>query len=160
MVLLAIVATPVEVGGPLERNQWPLHITLVGNFGVDPGQEAAAAACCASAARAVSAFDVSLGPAAQFGKRGENSVLLADHPHLGELHALLATALTQLPGFEAAEPAYWTEGYRPHVTLGPAVSAIAGDRHTMSWMTLVALEGRIARPISTHRLGRPDVSVM
>jgi hypothetical protein len=53
--------------------------------------------------------------------------------------------LAQLSGFRPAEPHYWNDGYRPHATLGPAVSAQTGDLLSIKTLTLVSLLGASGR---------------
>jgi hypothetical protein len=72
-------------------------------------------------------------------------VLLAPHPLLNHIHEMLAAELAHVPGFAPAEPHYWGDGYRPHATLGPAVSAKAGDLLSIKTLTLVSLLGANGR---------------
>ncbi|MDQ7877681.1 2'-5' RNA ligase family protein [Microbacterium sp. QXD-8] len=150
--LVTIMATPGEVAATVDRRRRPVHVTLVGNFHVDPKAHDVLSTDLATVTSSVQAFQVRLGPAAQFGGSHNIPVLLAEHPMFHLLHTALAARVKGLTGFAAAEPAYWTGGYRPHVTLGTVVNAVEGELLTVNWITLVALEGRTGRRLSTVQL--------
>ncbi|ROP66499.1 hypothetical protein EDF55_0956 [Curtobacterium sp. ZW137] len=61
------------------------------------------------------------------------------------VHNRLADQLESLPGFVPEEPAYWRQGYRPHLTLGPAAAAGEGDRETSNCVVIVDIFDTDAR---------------
>ena len=153
--LFTIMATPVEVAAVVDRSHWPVHVTIVGNFRVDPEEHDALTADVAAVAGGLPAFDVRLGSAARFGAALDIPVLLAEHPMFHRLHRALAARIGLLPSFAPVEPAYWGRGYRPHATLGNGVSAADGDLLKIRWLTLIALDGKIGRPLSAVQLSAP-----
>lgn len=105
--LLAIMATPFEVAPMVDRRRWPVHVTLVGNFHIDCGQEDAMSTHVAAVATDVQPFEVALGSVAHFGAAHKIPVLLAEHSALHRLHASFAERLKHRSGFLAVEPAFW-----------------------------------------------------
>ncbi|GAB2848505.1 2'-5' RNA ligase family protein [Microbacterium insulae] len=105
--LVTIMATPGEVAATVDRSRWPVHVTLVGNFDVDPKALHVLSTDFATVTSSVQALEVRLGPAAQFGGSHDIPVLLAEHPTFHRLHNALAARVQGLTGFPAAEPAYW-----------------------------------------------------
>lgn len=150
--LVTIMATPFEVAPTVDRRRWPVHVTLVGNFHVDPMAHDALSSDFAAVSSSIHAFEVRLGPAAKFGAANNIPVLLAEHPMFHRLHIALAARIRRLPGFAAVEPDFWEGGYRPHATLGTAVNASEGEPLKVDWITLVALEGQTARRLSSVQL--------
>lgn len=137
--LFAVVGTPDPVPEHVDRDQWPVHVTIASNFFADNSAEAAIIALLESSARDVPAFEVELGPPALFGANADLPVLLAPHQSFDRLHGALAARLMRLPGFIAVEPNYWLEGYRPHATLGRAVRVSEGQTLHILALTLVSL---------------------
>lgn len=150
--LFAVVATPAEVPGLIERDRWPVHVTVAGNFRVDAGQADTVAAQLVAVATHAFEFQVALGPPARFGAAQNLPVLLAEHPTFHCLHRSLSAVLMRIPGFAAAEPEFWGEGYRPHATLGAAVEVRDGDSLSIERLTLVSLQATTGRRVSTVRL--------
>jgi 2'-5' RNA ligase len=135
----AVIATPDPVPAVVDRALWPVHVTIAGNFEVDPPAVEGIPVFLESIADGVTAFGVKLGPLDRFGVDKNVPVLLASHPMLDQIHLAFAAELARLPGFSPVEPHYWGGGYRPHATLGRAVSAKAGDVLPMRTLTLVSL---------------------
>jgi len=139
--LFAVIATPSPVPPIVDRARWPVHVTVAGIFGVGAPGVAAIPDLLESVLHGMASFDVELGPLDRFGAGGDVPVLLAPHPLLDEIHESLAAGLGHIPGFSPVEPDYWGDGYRPHATLGPAVSATAGDMLAIRVFSLVGLHG-------------------
>jgi len=153
--LFAILATPVPVPEQVDRSRWPVHVTVAGNFAVNESAEAAIVALVESIALETPSFDVVLGPSALFGVNEDFRVLLAPHPSFDRMHTQLATALTQLAGFAAAEPEFWLEGYRSHATLGDAVHVADGETLAIRMLTLVSMQGPTATRVAAVELDAP-----
>jgi 2'-5' RNA ligase len=150
--LLTVMATPVEVPAMVDRSRWPVHVTIAGNFRVDGVHAPTVSARLMLVANDAAAFDVNLGPTAQFGTEHNIPVLLAEHPAFYRLHASLAIELKQLSGFTANDPSFWEDGYRPHASLGPAVNVGDGESLPIRWLTLVSLDASTGRRMSTIKL--------
>jgi 2'-5' RNA ligase len=136
----AVVALfdPLDIGTIISRQGWPAHVTLASNF------TAAATAdqvtgVVADAASAVEPLTVRFGEHALFGPNHDVPVRLVDSEQAVSVHSRLADQLESLPDFIAEEPAYWRDGYRPHLTLGPSVTASEGDRETASCVAVVEI---------------------
>ena len=149
---LAVMATPVDIPAVVERTRWPVHVTVAGNFRVDEAHTIEVSALLNSVANDVAAFGVELGPRDRFGSERNIPVFLASHPTFHLLHELLAAGLRDMPGFAAAEPSFWEGGYRPHATLGPAVSVREGDVLSFRTLTLVSLHGNLGQRVSAVEL--------
>ncbi|BDZ50235.1 hypothetical protein GCM10025867_24760 [Frondihabitans sucicola] len=143
--LLVIVATPVHLPAVVERNRWPVHVTVAGNFRVDDGHDSSVATVLESVAADVGAFSVGLGPGDGFGPGRDIPVLLASHPVFHQVHQELAARLRRMPGFVAAAPSSWDGGYRPHATIGPAADVHEADVLTIRALTLVSLRGSVGQ---------------
>jgi hypothetical protein len=124
----------------------------VGNFRLDQAHTNRVPALLNSVASGLAAFDVELGPVERFGVERNLPVLLAPHPVFHHLHELLTAGLRDMTRFVAAEPAFWGDGYRPHVTLSPVVSVRDGDILTFTTLTLVSLHGNIGKRVSAVEL--------
>jgi 2'-5' RNA ligase len=149
----AILATPDPVPERVDRSQWPVHVTVAGNFAVDRSAEATTIDLLESSARETAAFEVRLGPSALFGKDADIPVLLAAHPSFDKIHRELAAGLMELPGFAALEPDFWLKGYRAHATLGRAVHVTEGETLPIRVVTLVLLRGATGTRVAAFELG-------
>ncbi|MFF1571810.1 2'-5' RNA ligase family protein [Leifsonia sp. NPDC058292] len=136
----AVVAlfNPLDIGTTISRHAWPGHVTLASNF------TAAAAAdqiteVVAEAAPAAEPLSVRFGEHALFGPNHDVRVRLVESKQAVSVHSRVADHLESLPGFAAEEPAYWRDGYRPHLTLGPSVTATECDRETASFVAIVEI---------------------
>jgi len=145
--LLTVMATPVDIPAVVERTRWPVHVTVAGNFRVDEAHTVEVSALLSSVAKDVAAFDVKLGPRDRFGSERDIPVLLASHTVFHRLHESLAAGLRDMPGFAAAEPSFWGNGYLPHATLGPAVGGRDGDALSFRTLTLVSLHGNVGQRV-------------
>jgi hypothetical protein len=67
---------------------------------------------------------------------------------VSEVHRRLADRLESLPGFVAEEPAYWRNGYRPHLTLSPTIAAEEGDGRMVCRIAVAQLLGDAATIIA------------
>jgi 2'-5' RNA ligase len=136
----AVVALidPLDIGTTISRRAWPAHVTLASNF------TAAAAAdriieAVAEAAPAGEPLSFRIGEEAMFGTNQDARVRLVDSKQAISAHRRLTDQLESLPGFIAEEPAYWRDGYRPHLTLSPSVTPTEGDRIAANLVAVVEI---------------------
>jgi len=128
----------LDVGTTISRRAWPAHVTVASNFrtAAAPDQITDAVTEAAPSAEPLS---VRIGEHAMFGPNQDVPVRLVDSEQAVGVHRRLADQLESLPGFVAEEPAYWRDGYRPHLTLGPSVTALDGERQTANYVAVVEL---------------------
>ena len=139
---VAAMLAPIRPGASSSRAAWPAHVTLASSFRVaDP---AALHDVVESAVRDVGTLDVRLGRMAWFGDRQDVPVLLVASSGVERAHERLAQALVPLPGFAADTPRHWRAGYRPHLTLGRAVSMPGGSDVTVDCLAIARLDGQDA----------------
>lgn len=150
--LLVVVGTPGPLPVHIDRARWPVHVTIASNFRVDRSAEVAIPSLLESSAEGVSSFGVKLGPGDRFGVHADVPVLLAPHPSFDRIHAALADGVMRLPGFVAAEPRHWREGYLPHATLGLAVRVKEGETLPVTTLNLVSLRATSGTRMTTIRL--------
>lgn len=137
-----IVGLFAAVSSEFSRSRWPAHVTLASNF-----MTRATPAEIMNAVRRVkdgSAIVVEFGGRALFGPNGDIPVRLVLPGPVIELHHALAGLLEPLPDFRADEPAYWRDGYRPHLTLGPLIAAKEGTHRAITSIALARLDGDTA----------------
>jgi hypothetical protein len=104
-----------------------VRFTLASNFtAIAPVDQISAV--LAEAAASAEPLKVRFGEQALFGLNLDVPVRLVDSEQAVNVHSRLAAQRQALPGFTAAEPAYWRDGYRPHLTLGPAIDPSPGRR--------------------------------
>jgi len=116
----------LPVGTSFLRKNWPAHVTLAGNFSVDaPVDEIALAVRRAGVL--TEPVDIRFNGTEWFGPDHDRQVQLVLPERVSTVHERLADELEQLPGFIADEPDFWREGYRPHLTLGSAITPEAGE---------------------------------
>jgi 2'-5' RNA ligase len=145
----AVVALfdPLEIGTTISRRAWPAHITLASNFTATAAADRIIEAV-AEAAPATKPLSVRFGEEALFGPNHDVRVRLVDSQQAIYAHISLTDQLESLPGFVAEEPAYWRDGYRPHLTLGPSVSATEGERETANSVAVVEILHSDARVLA------------
>jgi hypothetical protein len=149
-VVVALFA-PITVGTSFKRSGWPAHVTLASNF--------LANATADELNRIVGRADVSSKPLsvqftqlAQFGPNGDVPVRLVQSDGVLTLHNRLADDLALLPGFAAEEPAFWRDGYRPHLTLGDAITSGEGERWNVECIATAQLDGTDAEIVGSFQL--------
>lgn len=136
---VAAMLAPIRPGASFLRAAWPAHVTLASNHRLaDPSTLPAVVDV---ALRDVGRLDGRLGRIAWFGERQDVPVLLVASAAFERAHERLASALVALPGFGADAPRQWRTGYRPHLTLGPAVTTPTGGRITAACVAIVRLDG-------------------
>lgn len=143
----ALLAT-LASGTTFSRSPWPAHVTLAGNFTVGCRLERVGRVLT-DPPLLTAPLVVGLLGAARFGPRGDVPVRLVESVRLLELHASLADSLEDLPGFRPVEPAHRRGGYRPHLTLGPAVLGSAASRVALCSVALSLLDGDRATVVSS-----------
>lgn len=135
---------PLAVGATFPRAEWPAHVTLASNFRVAGPVDRVLEAVCDVA---IGAFALRVGDAAMFGPRHDVPARLLEAPGIHEAHAALAERLSALEGFTPAEPAFWRNGYRPHLTVRPSCKVGPGDVLTASHIAVAKLDGASAEII-------------
>lgn len=146
--LLVVVALPesLTVGTTFSRRAWPAHVTLASNFVVDlPREEVAGVLRDVFVGTAPLA--VKFGDEAWFGPDHDIAVQLVESEQVSVLHERVADALEALPGFAAAEPAYWRAGYRPHMTHVPGLATPAGTRARLPHFAVAVMAAGMATVI-------------
>ncbi|MDL9981569.1 2'-5' RNA ligase family protein [Microbacterium candidum] len=144
---------PIPAGATIDRRRWPAHVTLLANFSTI-ADEADVVARVGDAVGDLASFDVELGAADWFGRHHDVPVLLVRSKEAVRLHERLADELASLNGHAADEPGYMRNGYRPHLTLGPDVSAAEGDRRAVKAIALADLRGPHATVVASFDLVR------
>jgi len=116
----------LPLGTSFLRKNWPAHVTLAGNFSADvPVDEIALAVRRAGVL--TEPIDIRFHGTEWFGSDHDVPVQLVLPERVSTVHDCLADGLEQLPGFIADEPGFWREGYRPHLTLGSAITVEAAE---------------------------------
>ena len=140
MKTYAVVALlqPLDIGITISRQAWPAHVTLASNFTAAATADQIVAVVT-EAAPSDEPLSVRFGEHALFGPNHDVRVRLVDSEQAVSAHSRLTDRLEALPGFAADEPAYWRDGYRPHLTLGPSVTAAEGDHETASYIAVVEI---------------------
>ncbi|MDR6971571.1 2'-5' RNA ligase family protein [Leifsonia shinshuensis] len=136
----AVVALfhPLEIGATISRRAWPAHITLASNFTTASTPDQIIEVVTEAAPAAVP-LNVRFGEEALFGPNHDVRVRLVESGQAVSVHMRLTDQLESLPGFVPEEPAYWRDGYRPHLTLGPSVTATEGNRETANSVAVIEI---------------------
>jgi hypothetical protein len=141
-----------EVGAVVERKRWPAHVTLVSNF-----VTTAPARDLAEVLRRHLAVDrplvVDLGASAFFGHDETVPVRLVAPEAFSRIHEALVDALDATSRIIADEPSNWRDGYRPHLTLGPAVDPARVDGRVVREIALARLDADTATIVARWGLG-------
>ena len=140
--VLVLPLAPLQIGDTFSRRNWPLHVTIVGNFSTESGVDDLVRALepAAKSQQALALDPLMLGEQALFGAGGDVVVnVVADENHqLASLHALLLEAIRGL--IELFEPHHALSGYRPHITAIPPAITREGDRFELHSLALVDLD--------------------
>jgi 2'-5' RNA ligase len=136
----AVVALfrPLEIGTTIRRRAWPAHITLASNFTAAAGPDRIIEVVT-EAAPAAEPLSVRFGEVALFGPNHDVRVRLVESEQAVSVHMRLTDQLESLPAFVPEVPAYWRDGYRPHLTFGPTVTAAEGDSETAVSVAVVEI---------------------
>jgi 2'-5' RNA ligase len=121
-----------------DSRQWPLHITIIGNyFGTDAEQLVSSIDAVIAG---VSTFKVIVG---QEDYLGPNSDILVNRIQLSEkleqIHVSLVDALEK-EGVEFSNSDFLRAGYKPHITVHEKSRKSNGDNIIVSCISLVQLE--------------------
>ncbi|TFD64662.1 2'-5' RNA ligase family protein [Cryobacterium sp. Hh38] len=130
---------PIAVGTLFSRKDWPAHVTLASNFITDVSVDDVVLAVrrvCAQIEPIVLQFD----GAALFGRNHDVPVRLVRSAGASTLHRHLADQLQPLPGFAADDPAFWRNGYRPHLTLSSTESVNERDSWSACSVAIARLD--------------------
>lgn len=147
--VIAAMLEEIPEGTPIDRRDWPAHVTLVPSFSTS-----APIAELASAIRRAHAGDaplvVTFGERAMFGRDGDIPVRLVECDPACQLHRRIADEVQSIGGVVAAEPEYWLDGYQPHVTLGPRTSAAEGEQTCVQCIVIAHLDRDAATVVASH----------
>lgn len=153
--VIAAMLNGMEVGTEFDRTQWPAHVTLVSNFTT----EASIAKLAAAMRRAFAPgrpLKIEFGGTEMFGRERDIPVRLVQSECAIELHEELIAELTVDAHIVADEPAYWHAGYRPHVTLTPALGAGEALPRVSRDVVLARLDGGRASIVAAVHLAAGD----
>ncbi|QAY60338.1 GNAT family N-acetyltransferase [Microbacterium protaetiae] len=157
--VIAAMLNGMEVGTEFDRTQWPAHVTLVSNFTT----EASTAKLAAKMRRALAPerpLQLEFGDTAMFGRDRDIPVRLVRSESAIGLHEELIAELSVDAHIVADEPAYWHAGYRPHVTLTPALGAGEALPRVSRNVVLARLDGGRATIVAAVRLSAGDGPVV
>lgn len=149
---------PITVGTSFSRKRWPPHVTLASNFVTEASVDELVRGVRRAEAH-VSSVRVEFRGSAQFGPGRDVPVRLVAPGRVVDLHRHLADEFEQLTGFVADEPAYWREGYRPHLTLGPSISVEEGESRTVRGIAIARLNQDEATVVAVLEVLEEDPSV-
>ena len=132
-----------------DRDEWPLHLTLVSNFALmrDLGDVERALKVVADRSHPM----LMRGGGAVFGAYSDVPVRLVESRDAASIHQELLAELDGL--INLAEPDDAGEGFRPHVTARGADRLGSGESRTLGSLSLVAMTRDAAEVVATHRLG-------
>lgn len=153
--VIAAMLNGTEVGTEFDRTQWPAHVTLVSNFTTD----ASVAKLTATMRRALAParpLKLEFGDTEMFGRDRDIPVRLVRSECVIELHEQLIAELSVDARIVADEPAYWHAGYRPHVTLTPALGTGEALPRVSRDVVLARLDGARASIVATGHLTVDD----
>lgn len=157
--VIAAMLNGMEVGTEFDRTQWPAHVTLVSNFTTE-ATNANLAATMRRAFAAERTLRLEFGDTEMFGRDRDIPVRLVRSESAIALHEELIAALTVDAHIVADEPAYWHAGYRPHVTLTPALGAGEALPRVSRDVVLARLDGGRATIVAAVRLSAGDGPVV
>ena len=135
--VVVLPVAPLRVGTGFAVEDWPLHVTIVGNFR-SRSSEAELAAVLSTTARQWRPIDVIVGGEERFGPMHDIRVSIrADPEPLSSRHDALLSALERECGLALDVPEYSRSGYRPHVTVTRTARAVEGEKLTLGQLVLV-----------------------
>jgi hypothetical protein len=146
LVVVALLDSP-RVGAAFSRRQWPAHVTLASNFVVTEPVEAVVRAV-RRVCEAEAPLSLTFAGEALFGPLRDIPVQLVESDRVIAMHDLLADALEGMPGFAAESPAFWRDGYRPHMTHVPDSLFREGDTVRVPHVAVAELTGSTATIIA------------
>jgi hypothetical protein len=140
--LLHAVVCPLErlrVDVAFPRRDWPLHVTLLGNFVWD-GTDAELVRRVDGVIGGGEPIDAVVGDDAMFGADRSIPVnLIVPHPEVAALHEAL---IDERMAF--VDPQYLRGGYQPHITHFPSGRRHEGDRVRLEQVVLARMAGDAA----------------
>jgi len=141
-VVVALVDA-LDVGSSFERAAWPAHVTLASNFLVDETDDQVAAAVSQACARH-GQLTVRIGASAMFGRDRNVEVQIVESAEVLVLHEQIADLLEVMDGFAPTEPAYWRDGYHPHMTRVTGFTFRQGDVTQLPFIAVAKMTQRMA----------------
>jgi 2'-5' RNA ligase len=127
-----------EEGYEFDSRQWPLHITLIGNYFSANSDDIIQA--IGNVTATYSNFEVSVGADAYFGS--DNEILVStirQSENLNALHQAVVRAVAGC-GVEFSNPSFLNVGYKPHITAQVSARKNEGDSIMVEHVSLVELE--------------------
>jgi hypothetical protein len=137
------------------RTDWPAHVTLAGNF-VTVASTDELVLAVRRAGVFVEPTIIHFDSKGWFGPNHDVPVRLVSPGRVSFLHQCLADQLEQLPGFVPDEPGFWRVGYRPHLTLGSAITLEPGEPKEIAQIAVAQLSGERATIAATFDLPTHD----
>jgi hypothetical protein len=146
----------LEVGVPIDRAAWPLHVTIQSNVRTSAHPEVVIAAV-QKCAQLLSPLTGMVGEEARFGPDGAVLVDLVASVDLRRAHDAINAALRQDAAVVPVVPAFDGDGYQPHITATAQGRARRGDPLDLRTLVLVEIgpggDTRIALPVASFDLG-------
>lgn len=138
---------PLDAGVTISRAAWPAHITLASAFITSAPIERIIGAV-ESADPLAEPVIARFGTSALFGPNRDVPVLVVQSAQATAVHGRLTDELGTLSGFTPEEPAYWGDGYRPHLTLGASVTAVEGESRSANFVAIAELDESGAKVVA------------
>lgn len=157
--VIAAMFSAMEVDAEFDRKHWPAHLTLVSNFTT----KAAAAEVGAAMRRVIALVEplqLDFDRTEVFGPNRDIPVRLVQPASVAALHQEFVAELTAVSHVVADEPAFWRAGYRPHVTLTPALGAGEALPRVSRDVVLARLDGGRATIVAAMHLSAGDGPVV
>lgn len=148
--LYVVVAPLGGLPARFDRDDWPLHLTLVSDFTLarDVGDVDQALKVASDAGDPLSVRGAG---DAMFGVHSDIPVRLVESGNAASIHQKLLTELDGL--INLVEPNYAGSGFRPHVTARGADQLGSGESRTLDSLSLVRMTMDAAEVVATYRLG-------
>lgn len=125
-------------GYEFDSRQWPLHITLIGNY--FSSESAALIEAIGSVITSFNSFEVTVGKDDYFGSNGEILVsTIRQSGNLNALHNAVVRAVKDC-GVEFSNQEFLNEGYKPHITVQVNATKNEDDEVAIKYISLVELE--------------------
>ena len=135
---MVALVDPLEVGSSFKRSEWPAHVALASNFFVNESAHRVASAV-SHACIDHGPLPVRFGANVMFGRERNVSVQIVESAEIVAVHERLADLLETMVGFAPCEPAYWRDGYRPHLTHVPTLTVRRGDAMQLPFIAVARM---------------------
>jgi len=140
--VLVLPLDSLHVGDSFSRQNWPLHVTILGNFRTNARVDdlARTLQTTLESQQSIAIDPVVVGEQALFGPGGDVVVNVVDDEsqQLAALHQLLLGPIDEY--IELLDAQHALSGYRPHVTAVASARVHRGDRIELRSLALVDLD--------------------